>query len=146
MIFYEKRKGNFACVWLLKATSPDYTCFKPKKLKKTGNLPKNLKKLAIYQKIKKTGNFFQYRVLRHTMTKGCIGYPAFFAIRYSAGYPVAETGYPVSGWPFTGYPAKYQEKGFGGKKHNFFQIKFITSNGPNAIKYNMPPNTTVNWI
>ena len=35
--------------------------------------------------------------------------------------------------PDTGYPAKYQ--GFGGNKTQVFQIKFISSNGQNAIKY-----------
>ena len=40
------------------------------------------------------------------------GYPAFFDIRYPAGYPVSIAGYPA-GYPagrITGYPAGYPVK------------------------------------
>ena len=32
-------------------------------------------------------------------------------------------------------PAKIHEKSSGGQKPHFFQIKFITTNGQNAVKY-----------
>ena len=66
-------------------------------------------------------------------------YPAFFAIRYPAGYPPVDTGYPLG--RIQGILSNIKKYSPGGQKPQF--ILDTTSNGQNI---DIAPDTTVNWI